>query len=178
MSAQVPPAEIVAIAYGEVEVKLGCVLTQIWVRVREPDGNVVIGARDPVLVHFDILAGLAKFEPELLAMFAERQATRDALRPVSAPLADWDSGPALSAPNAYQYFCSGWGYVDVDAALGALRLWFEAKPIAMLVEQSPGEAQGAEYLMAHRTLASYHRGLRNVIRKMEQAGVNTAPNPH
>lgn len=96
--------EILAIAYGEIMVEQGVVLTEMWVRVRQPDGSLIVGSRDPVLIQHDILAGLSPFEAELMAKFEEAGATLQVLSPTSRALPAWDAGPALSNPKANNYF--------------------------------------------------------------------------
>lgn len=165
------PSEIVAITYGGIDVRLGCVLVEMWVRLRQPDGRVVIGARDPFLTHYDVLAGVSQFEPELMKMVAAKRVKREVLRPVSRPLPDWEQGPDLLDPKAYWWFCQGWGYADVDGEIGAVRLWLEASAVEKASSTDPADREAAEYLIAYRTLPAYHRGLRHVLRKMEALGI-------
>lgn len=182
MTSEIPdatdPTEIVAIAWGGIDASIGCVLMELWVRSRNAAGARMIGTRAPVLVHYEVLKGLSNFESELLALFETRGAKNDALPPVAAPLPGWDDGPELSSPKAYQHFCEGLGYVDVDAKLGALRLWFETRAVSLIDRNRKEDIYGAEYLIAHRALADYHDGLRKVLRRMESMGIGVATKPH
>ncbi|WP_394005083.1 hypothetical protein ACF3M1_08235 [Luteimonas sp. WGS1318] len=164
------PAEIVAIAYGDVEVASGAVLMEVWVREITAEGTAVIGARDPVLVHYGMLEDLIARESRLITAMRKNGATRDVLPPAGRTLPAWDAGPALPSLMAFGYMCDGLGYRDVEADLGAVRLWFSVRPLAQAGNTDQEHSQGGEYLMARHTLPAFHQGMRNVLRKMRELG--------
>lgn len=160
--------EILAISFGEIHPPSGCVLTNFRVRTFE-NGLAVEGSRDGVFVHYDILAALQKFSPQLFQLMADKGADKDVLPPPLGPVPHWNSGTTIKSCGTKLYSCEQFGFAKVLPEFGAVVAYIEVKGLP-----KGAGTFGADYLLSHRVVNELSESLPKVLRKMQQKGIGKA----
>lgn len=162
--------QILAIAFGDVYVELGCVVVGFRVRTYEDVGPIknmtVEGSRDGVLIHHEILTKIAENSSMLLDLMVEMGADKDLLPHPKGPVPMWNAGPSINDCNGVFYLCQGFGFKEPVEHLGAIIAWLEF----MLVSNPPGKNYGANYLMSYPVLKEFLENIPKVLRRMKQKG--------
>lgn len=162
--------QILAIAFGEVEVQFGCVLAEFRVRTYEDMGPIknmpVEGSRSGVLIHHQVITQIMEHTPALLDLMKDMGADKDLLPHAKGPVPMWNAGPSIKSCNGLFHVCEGFGFTEPVPELGAVVAWIETR---MLVNPRV-QAYGGNYLMSYPVLVEFLESLPKVLRRMESKG--------
>ncbi len=161
------PAELLGICFGDLVPNLPCVLVNLQVRLVSVDGTVREGKRDPIMIHYSVLADLRDNLPRLLEHMKAEGSNVDRMEPPRSRLPAWNEGPRFKGPMDMRSFCMGFGFFeDTLPALGAAMAYLEVR------DEARQETTGGRYIISHRALLELQDVLPKVLRKMEQKGAN------
>lgn len=178
MTKSLPVAEIVALAFGEIDQSSGFVVTEFWVRTFNAGGSLVIGKRDPALLHVDVIAGLLGYQEVLVAQLGSAEREGDTFPSPAEMLPAWNSGPLLTSPGAFAFFVDSMGYTELDKERGAALLSISLRPVSRVACDDPKYSQASEYWLARHSFGSFHDALRRVLDKMAKVGLGPTRTLH